>query len=203
MHLHLLENRDSFGWATFGGYWPQGAVRENRFQLTNERGEVIDVQSDITARWADGSVRWSRHVVRAESLGEKGELKAVPGPFSGKGAAYPESSGLTVDEREDRWVVAGSRFSMTVPKEGAVLAAEAVLDSTPMFRGIEPVLSLAHESGTSGRMLRETVACGASVRQRQAEETGPLQVTFRFDGVFLEDSLELKICTPASPLRTR
>ena len=190
MRLYLLENRDSFGWATFGGYWPQGAVRENRFQLTNERGEVIDVQSDITARWADGSVRWSRHVVRAESLGEKGELKAVPGPFSGKGAAYPESSGLTVDEREDRWVVAGSRFSMTVPKEGAVLAAEAVLDSTPMFRGIEPVLSLAHESGTSGRMLRETVACGASVRQRQAEETGPLQVTFRFDGVFLEDSLE-------------
>ena len=82
MRLHLLENRDSFGWATFGGYWPQGAVRENRFQLTNERGEVIDVQSDITARWADGSVRWSRHVVRAESLGEKGELKAVPGPFS-------------------------------------------------------------------------------------------------------------------------
>ena len=76
MRLHLLENRDSFGWATFGGYWPQGAVRENRFQLTNERGEVIDVQSDITARWADGSVRWSRHVVRAESLGGVPLLRA-------------------------------------------------------------------------------------------------------------------------------
>ena len=190
MHLHILENRKPFGWTTFGGYWPQGTIHENRFMLANGQDEDVAVQSDVTARWPDGSVRWSRHTVLSDALGEEGELIPAPLQPSGERTAFAEYKGLTVTEAENHWKIAGSRLCMTVPKEGSILAAETMLDGMLMFHGIEPVLSLAHESGTPDRMLQETVACTACIHQRELEETGPLQVTVRYDGVFLEDAQE-------------
>ena len=190
MQLHLLENRTPLGWTTFGGYWPQGTVRESRFRLTNGQGEDVAVQSDITARWPDGSVRWSRHVALSEALGEKGELNPAPHPVSGEGPAPAENRGLAVTKGKGGWKISGSRLCMAVPEKGNKLALETVMDGVLMFHGIEPVLSLAHESETPGRRLRETVSCAACIRRREPEETGPLQVTFRYDGVYLEGGQE-------------
>ena len=36
MRIHLMENRRAKGWASFGGYWPYGEVRENAFRLSDE-----------------------------------------------------------------------------------------------------------------------------------------------------------------------
>ena len=191
MRLHLLENREPAGWAAFGGYWPEGTVRGDRFELTDRQGRKVPVQSDITARWPDGSVRWSRHTALSDALGEGGELNPAASGAAGAAAAGIGETGLTVTEQENGWRISGSRMCLTVPGEGPLLAAEAALDGLCMFHGIEPVLSVAHESETAGRRLRETAACGVRICQRVLEESGPLQVTVRYDGVHLEGTREI------------
>ena len=51
-------------------------VRDAYFHLTDQDVTPLPVQSEITARWPDGSVKWSRHIVRAKQLGDDGELTA-------------------------------------------------------------------------------------------------------------------------------
>ena len=76
MRIRLLENRRAEGWAVFGGYWPRGTVREESFHLAGEKGGEVPLQSEIAARWPDGSVKWSRHLARADKIGGTGELKS-------------------------------------------------------------------------------------------------------------------------------
>ena len=90
MRIHILENRSARGWAVFGGYWPRGAVRTESFRFTDGAGKQVPVQSEITALWPDGSVKWSRHTARAEAMGEGGELE--PG-------ASDAPEGLSVKEK--------------------------------------------------------------------------------------------------------
>ena len=77
MRIHLLEKRATSGWVVFGGYWPRGEVNTASFTLRDGAGAPAAVQSEITARWPDGSVKWSRHIARAESIGKSGDL--LPG----------------------------------------------------------------------------------------------------------------------------
>ena len=189
MKIHLLENRAAFGWATFGGYWPEGEVKTDRFVLKDEQGRTVPVQSDITARWADGSVRWSRHTVYAGALGPGGELTACMEDGDSLQGASAEKE-FHAEETVDGWRIAGRRLKVFIPKEGDVLARDAELDGRAMFRTAYPVLSLAHETEESGRSMRETVFCPARILRREVEENGPLQVIFRFDGVHLEHGAE-------------
>ena len=192
MKIHLLENRAPFGWTTFGGYWPEGAVRTDRFTLKNDLGQAVPLQSDITARWGDGSVRWSRHTASADALGPGGELTADP-ETAGKTVhdAPAKQPGLSATETAEGWRIAGNRLNVFIPKEGDLLARDATFDGVRLFSSAYPVLSLAHETEESGRITRETVPCPARILRREAEESGPLQVTIRFDGVHLEGEREV------------
>ena len=78
MRVSLLENRMPWGWASLGGYWPRGEVRDASFSLTDETGRDVRLQSEVTARWPDGSVKWSRHTFLARELGSSGELRNTP-----------------------------------------------------------------------------------------------------------------------------
>ena len=181
MHIHLLENRRPAGWAAFGGYWPRGAVRADAFRLTGAAGMPVALQSEITARWPDGSVKWTRHIAPAEALGKGGEL--APGA-----AEVPD--GLTVTEGSDRWTVSGSRLQLTVPKAGPCLAAECLLEGQQTFRSVTPVLSLAHIRETDEGVSTETHELSWEIRGRQVEYAGPLETVFRFDGIHLEEGRE-------------
>ena len=192
MKIHLLENRSPFGWTTFGGYWPEGAVRTDRFTLKNDQGQPVPLQSDITAWWGDGSVRWSRHTASAEALGAGGDLTADPEPTGKTGHDTPaEQPGLSVTETAEGWRITGKRLSVFIPKKDDLLARDASLDGVRLFNSAYPVLSLAHETEESGRITRETVSCPARILRREVEESGPLQVTVRFDGVHLEKKREV------------
>ena len=181
MRIHILENRKPFGWAVFGGYWPRGAVKTDSFRLTDGAGTPVPVQSEIAARWPDGSVKWSRHTAPAGALGEGGEL--APG-------AGDAPAGLTLTEEADRWVVSGPAVSLAVPKDGNLLAAECRKEGREAFRAAYPVLLLSHTREDGEESRSETRSLGAVVRARSVETAGPLETVFRFDGVHLEDGAE-------------
>ena len=181
MRIHLMENRQARGWAVFGGYWPRGCVQGELFSLTNEAGEPVPLQSEVTARWPDGSVKWSRHIARADRLGEGGEL--APG-----GAEQPR--GLTVDETDDGWIVRGEAVSLTVPKDGDCVAVDGRRQARPTFDKVYPVLMIAHVDEREDGSSAQTVKLPGVIRKRALETKGPLETVFRFEGVHVENGVE-------------
>ena len=191
MKLHLMEHRKAGGWAVFGGYWPEGEVRENAFALLDGQGREIPLQSEITARWADGSVQWSRHTAPAERLGPGGELMPLA-------SGETERAQLQVTEERDGWTVTAGDFRIRVPREGEDLLSACERDGKEMIRSVRPVLRLAHASETeeteNGRKIcatrTETAELPGVIRSRTLETAGPLEAVFRFDGVHLEEGAE-------------
>ena len=181
MRIHLLENRQARGWAVFGGYWPRGSVRENGFALRNGQGQPVPVQSEVSARWPDGSVKWSRHTARADLLGPGGELSP--------GDAAP-AQGLTVAEDETEWRIESGRLRLTVPKAGGSLTGSCLVDGETAFTDVSPVLMIGHVTergdGTSAQSRR--LPC--RITERVPEALGPLEAVFRFEGVHPEDGAE-------------
>ena len=181
MQIHLMENRQAKGWAAFGGYWPRGEAREPRFRLTNSAGTSVPMQSEVTARWPDGSVKWSRHIVRAEQLGDGGQLEA--------GVEHP-AQGLTVEEMPEAWHVRGKEITLTVPKTGSDLAADCRRQGAQAFDRVYPVLRVSHVTEAAGGCTSQTRSLPCRIRSRSLEAAGPLETVFRFEGVHLEDGVE-------------
>ncbi len=181
MQIHLMENRQSTGWTVFGGCWPRGEVSGSSFCLKNESGVPVPLQSEIAARWPDGSVKWSRHTASADLLERGGEL--LPGES-------PAFSGLALREEEDAWRVESEALELTVPKSGDLLARDCLCRGLSAFDAAYPVLLLSHvsEEEEEYSLRRRRLTC--SIRARLPEAVGPLETVFRFDGVFLEEEQE-------------
>ena len=181
MRIHLMENRQAKGWAVFGGYWPKGMVREETFRLADAAGNPVPMQSEVSARWPDGSIKWSRHTARAESLGRGGEL--TPG-------AAEAPDGITVLEEADAWIVSGRDFSLAVPKSGNLLARDCRRRDAAGFDAVYPVLLLSHESAEGENTRVQTLSLPQEIRSRKPEVLGPLETVFLFEGVHLEEGEE-------------
>ncbi len=177
MHIHLLESRSPQGWGVFGGYWPRGSIRGESFCLKNEAGDAVPLQSEISARWPDGSVKWSRHIAPAELLGAGGELAA--------GTEAP-CAGLSVKENEADWTVESDRVSLRVPKSGPSLALDCSIDGKAAFASVVPVLKLCRVREENAVCTARTSALPAEIRERSVEALGPLETVFRFDGVHID-----------------
>ncbi|MDL2302042.1 hypothetical protein LJC58_06790 [Lachnospiraceae bacterium OttesenSCG-928-D06] len=61
MKIHNLENRSQTGYTTFGSVWKKGEIINCDFNLKNGKGEIIPIQSHVTAWWPDGSIKWVAH----------------------------------------------------------------------------------------------------------------------------------------------
>ena len=160
MRIHLMENRQAKGWTVFGGYWPKGMVREETFRLADAAGNPVPMQSEVSARWPDGSIKWSRHTARAESLGRGGEL--TPG-------AAEAPDGITVLEEADAWIVSGRDFRLYHIHDG--VTEEVALDTisgNAAANGQETVAGFTFETKNfSEFVLRYTVDFHPSVRSGQ------------------------------------
>ena len=181
MRIERADHCSAKGWAVFGGYWPRGTVRTDRFSLTGEGGGAVPVQSEVTARWPDGSVKWSRHAAAADGIGAAGEL--APGDPA-------PSGGFRVEEAPDAWRVAGTCLSVTVPKRGGRIASDCRSGGQGAFSSVTPVLQICHVHESGGGRTLQVRSLPAEIRSRVLESAGPLETVFRFDGVFREEGQE-------------
>ncbi len=181
MKVSLLENRKPWGWARLGGYWPRGEVRDASFSLTDVTGRDVRLQSEVTARWPDGSVKWSRHTFLAQELGSSGELMDKPGA---------PVTGLRVTETSEQWLVESASLKVVVPKNGEMLAVECAVNGQTAFDAVYPVLLINHTKRSEVRVYSLTKALPAVVKTRKLEAEGPLETVFLFDGVHMEDGEE-------------
>ena len=78
MKLHRLMGEA--GYSTFGCMWEKGKCSaDTDYICRNEKGEIVPLQSRITAFWPDGSVKWSAHTADSEKLGKNIEVLPAQG----------------------------------------------------------------------------------------------------------------------------
>ena len=184
MKIRLMENRNPLGWSVFGAYWPRGAVQSPRFQLTDSAGRSVPLQSETAARWPDGSLKWTRHFASAEALGREGFLTPAEADPASPGQDVPC---LCCTEEETGWTVTGPALRIRIPKSGPLLSEAYEAGGKEAFRSVRPVLRISRESQIPRGTKTEALDLPGEIRERRLEAAGPLEITFRFDGVHPED----------------
>ncbi len=175
MELHQLEGRIPGGYTTFASVWGAGEVRDRLFRLQNGAGDIIPVQSRVTARWPDGSVKWAAHTADSSRMGGVVSLAA--------GVGADSVSGITVTEADGGFCVDTGVLSLRIPMGGGLLAEDLRLNGKLLARRAYPVLSLETPVQTEQGPAITVVDCPAVIQSVEAEEVGPLEAVFRFSGV--------------------
>lgn len=176
MKLHLLENRRIGTYATFGSCWSQGETKTTTFRLTNGAGASVPVQTEIAARWPDGSVKWARHTADARKMGTTVEV--VPGD-----AEMPENT-IHVEEAVG-WTISAGRVTMRIPKPGTdVLAQDICLDGKIRVSRITPVFLLERRTEQAEDVDVRIRRTRTRVQKVEIESAGPLECTVRFHGYY-------------------
>lgn len=142
MKLHLLKGRQGGGYATFGTCWNKGEVQGAQFCLTDAAGQEIPMQTEIAARWPDGSVKWGRHTADSGRMGDTVEVTP--------GAAAALDKRINVTACEDGWQVDAGRVTLKIPRAGSsVLIRDVRLDGQMRITAMEPVFQLERRRETA------------------------------------------------------
>lgn len=189
MRLHRLSEREAGGHTTFGCVWDKGEVKENNFQLINEQGEQIAVQSSVMAYWPDGSIKWSAHSANSDKMREYVELRPVMGDTSGEGGTETlegkdsqeqVSERLQVLKRKNYYQVDTGELSLKIPDTEVVhthnLAYDVKRKEVLLVKCIYPVFQL--EQWEDGK----TQEFHGEITEVSLEQGGPLQAVFCFKG---------------------
>ena len=174
MKLHLLENRNIGSYTTFGSYWDKGETTQETFRLTNAAGEAVPVQTEIAARWADGSIKWARHTADARRMGCS--IEVLPDE-----AASGRS--ICIAESFNSWHIDAGRVTLNLCKAGTdCLASDVCLDGKLRVSRITPVFLLERRTPQPDGediQVRRTRTC---VQDVEIECAGPLECVVKYSG---------------------
>ena len=194
MELHLSEGRIPVGYAKFGSIWKKGEVTENDFQLRNEAGEEVPVQSKVAAFWPDGSIKWAFHEADSARMGKqvrltchgeevvKEEAKTEEGRKKQEASEREGTTGKICQETAVGWQLTSPVLSVEIPKNGDVLFRNLKLRGK--CRVEEAYLRLIlekHFKEGSVRVKKQYPGRGI-VTNAVLEENGPLVWCFKLSG---------------------
>ncbi|RWA13800.1 hypothetical protein EKO27_g1303 [Xylaria grammica] len=129
---------------TFGLPWPRGKYPDDQvtFSASTDGGENVGLQSWVTSRWADGSIKWTGHAIPGSA--------SVPDGYkvtARKGTDGQRKRGLIeVDDAQDEIAIDTGKLKASFPKSGNVLISSL---STPSGKivGKNGKLVLQSQSG--------------------------------------------------------
>ncbi|MDR1143890.1 MAG: hypothetical protein LBK77_06715, partial [Spirochaetaceae bacterium] len=196
MRLHNLENRSKQGYASFGSVWDKGEAKEGEFVLTNGEGKPIPLQTRITARWPDGSVKWAAHTADAGLMGDAVTVEpALEGPGEAPCSA-PRGKPLAREEK-DCYLVDTAMLSARIPRaEAAFLAEDLRLDGKDGISKIIPALVIENRKSKGDTVYIEDASYQGRVHSVSLEENGPLLCVFRFEGTHCKGEVDGRASWP-------
>ncbi|MDR2079829.1 MAG: hypothetical protein LBP74_08940, partial [Treponema sp.] len=200
MRLHNLENRSKQGYTSFGSVWDKGEVKKGEFSLTNGEGKPIPLQTRITARWPDGSVKWASHTADAALMGDTVTVEpAREGPGEASSAAL---EGRPLARQENGcYLVDTGRLSARIPRaEAAFLAENISLDGTNIVPKIFPVLNIENRKTKGDTEYTEDTVYRGTVHSVRLVENGPLLCVFRFEGTHRKGETDGRASWPFTAL---
>ena len=181
MKLHILENRKTGGYVTFGSVWNEGEVTGREFVLLNEEGKQIPVQSSISAWWPDGSVKWAAHYGRYPADGT--EVSVLP-----REGEIVVQDGIQIQQEKKGWRIDTGVLSLLVPEAGSpFLALDIKRQGKTLVSSVYPVMMLEQREDKGKRKVLQEIKMTGSVKEVSLEETGALQCVIRFSGIHREE----------------
>ncbi len=164
--------------STWGVAWPKGTVSDpNEIGLQASDGRNVPLQSWATARWPDGSLKWTGHAVGAGESAESYTL--VPGT-----APAPPKAPVTVQESSAEVVVDTGVARTTIPRSGDVLVSAIARAGKNV--AVNGRLVSLHQKGyteeTNGRPPHINEFLG-QVEEVAVEQKGPLRAVVRVKGI--------------------
>ena len=140
--VSLLPERTKEGAVSFGCVWDKGLVKkESAFFLTGSADQKeYPVQSEVTAYWPDGSVKWTLHSGNASFLPEKLNV------YAGEGCRQIEA-GIVTEKQEGGILVDAGRIRFFVPDEGEILFRDLSLDGRLICTEAKSLLILGKQTG--------------------------------------------------------
>ena len=169
--IHLLEPREGTAAVPvqWGVPWPQGAMRElPGLELASEQ-DVHALDSWVTARWPDGSVKWTGHAGTAPA----GEARLVPREPSSQ--APP---GVRIAHGEDGTITAASDLLQVVVGPGEAAIRRLVVDGREV--GVDGrIVATSSQTPHPQSPRREHTVRTTEVR---VERAGAVQAVLRLAG---------------------
>ncbi len=187
MKLHKLTEGPAFGYTTWGCMWEKGTCgEETAYLCKNEAGQIVPMQSRITAYWQDGSVKWTAHTADAGMLGE--EIEVLPQKDSLK-----ILNGITVEDAGQCFVIHGGRLKLEIPKEGGYLFTSLEFDGKICAFSCRPELLLEEPVRIDGNPAKMEKKYQGKIESVEFEEWGPLQCIVKFTGTHQRENGECKM----------
>ena len=193
MTLHLMENREAYGYTTWGCMWEKGAVLKdasfNVYAKDSTKNKIVPSQSRITAYWPDGSVKWTAHTADSKN-GEIFEVIPVNEDVSSK---KDMESSLFVKEEEDAYIVDAGCVHAVVPKNKNVILRDVTVDGCIQVTDADLVLQLEERSVKDGVLIQKTVLYTGEIESVSIEEQGPVRVTFCLIGTHVSHANDRRV----------
>ena len=218
MKLHTLGNRTITGYTTWGCMWEKGVCgKDTAYNLTNETGSRIPMQSRITAYWPDGSVKWTAHTADSDLLGDEIEVMVDDGEMAGNsleksefagggfaeggfaGGGFVESGsvksgkGIKIVEDKDSMTIHAGDMEVVIPYDGISLFTTASYKGKPYLTSASPVLILEEPSVIEGNKVKTEKKYHSRIESVTIEEEGCLQITVKYTGIHENQEGDRKI----------
>ncbi|GEB55391.1 exo-rhamnogalacturonan lyase family protein [Streptomyces gardneri] len=162
--------------STFGAAWPQGVhPGDQAFALTTADGADVPVQTWTTARWPDGSLKWTAHAVGPEAAGAERFTLAPGTPATAAKTVSVTETGrrITVDTGTVRAVIwkDGGKLVESVTRDGVKIATDGRL---VLLRQSDL------DDGDQGNEKWERF--DGEISGAVVEQSGPVRAVVRIDG---------------------
>ena len=202
MKVHLLKGRTKSGYVTFGSVYKPGEIVASKsgFSLKKSSGEIIPVQSRVTAIWPDGSVKWASHTANAELIGDGAEIECVSKDAQTEDI-FSVSSNLNLLKNEEdvgdieKIVVTGNEDTLKVNTGKITISVQnnnhdnrkelfVISDQNGNETVGTSILKLEEREKTQDDVQRIIIKDYVGKAEKiQLLEKEPLQAVIRFDGI--------------------
>ncbi|HLT62864.1 MAG TPA: hypothetical protein VK020_16800, partial [Microlunatus sp.] len=172
---------------TWGVPWVAGRLRSpEQVIMTDPDGAPVPLDSWVTARWPDGSIKWTGHSVGALSEpAESYRLTVAAQPGEHTAADVPvtaEGPMLRVSERSEAITVDTGVASVVINTSGPVLISELRRDGVRVARGGRLISLLQTSPGEPDEYEVSRIPFTGHVTSARVERDGDRCVVIKVEG---------------------
>ncbi len=184
MKLKNLENRNKLGYTTFGCIWEKGKYDKNTsFTLSSGNDTNLAMDSNITAYWQDGSIKWTKHTANSSFLSN--EIEVLP-----SNNTVSISDKIKIDETNTNITIDTNKLLVKITKNSENLFDEIFVNGELKLTNGKSKLILEEPTEINGHKARFDKNYISKIDNCTIEEKGNLQIIVKYEGTHISKNEE-------------
>ena len=186
MELHNIRKNQT-GVAAFGCMWKRGELLpddlDHEVICVGSRGNIVPMQSRITAYWPDASVKWTAHLADAQQLGRTINVCKKEGVFGEHTAGEGTQRQNVIAEHSENRYITGTGIDVVINKKSGNLFEKVTADGRTVMENGKAVLYLENISEENGDRVKRIFAYDGRIENITIEEQGEIQTIVKYEGI--------------------